>query len=260
MSAFEELIALAPPPVAPSGAPFDWAAAEARLGTALPADWKAYCDAYGHGGFDNGWGWYPLTPFAPDAEDDLVAGHWRDLLADAEPDRRLVPEPGGVLPFLYSELKHVFWWRTGGPPDAWPVLVQGDFGWHDELELTATELLLGVLRGELLGGEEDGVRAVTFFARGSRVAGPHRPFVIAGSGVEAGRSFVTLDLGGALGGARGARLEELFAALDPAVRGAILRAEAHRSEEVLFVRSQADVEPVSAAVQAWADRVSGWEG
>ena len=82
MRGLDEIRALVSPPASPAGAPFDWAKAESVLGTALPADYKAYCDTYGHGGFFNGWSWGPLTPFTRDREGDLTSTYWRDLLSD----------------------------------------------------------------------------------------------------------------------------------------------------------------------------------
>lgn len=267
MSGLQELIGLTPPPDAPEGAPFDWVAAEAVLETALPADYKAYCDRYGHGTFNNGWGWFPLTPFAQHAADDLVSTYWRDLLADTNHGKRPFPEPNGVLPFAYSGLKYSFWWLTVGPPDRWPVLFEDDAGtWH-QLELTATELLARALRDELFpiaDGDERTELAVTFSRFAPFTPQPRPPFVIGGYGTICLGSgapedpHVDLDLAGALGGTRQARLNELLAALEPSLRAMIVRAEAKRSMEVLHVRHRADCEPVCAAVQAWADRVSGW--
>jgi hypothetical protein len=42
------------------------------------------------------------------------------------------------------------------------------------------------------------------------------------------------------------------------MRATIVRAAAMRSKEVLHVRAREDIDSASAAVQAWADRVSGW--
>jgi hypothetical protein len=69
---------------------------------------------------------------------------------------------------------------------------------------------------------------------------------------------VHLDLADALGGTREQRLAELLAALDGSIRTRIIRAEANRSEELLYVRSSEDFDPICEAVQAWADGVTGW--
>jgi hypothetical protein len=257
MRALEALIELAPPPATPQGAPFDWDAAEAVVGSSLPADYKAYCDAYGHGGFDNGWGWRPFAPFAQDPAHDLVSTYWRDMLADHVREQRPFPEPGGVLPFAICELKYGFWWLTDGPPDGWPVLVEDDGGtWH-RFELTATEVLILALRDRLFDGAGDPRRA-TFHSSAQRTPKPQQPFVISSYGTAGEGHHVTLDLAGGLGGTRRARLDELLAALEPSLRARIMHAEAKRSMEVLLVRSRADIEPLCVAVQAWADRVSGW--
>lgn len=84
------------------------------LGTALPSDYKAYCDHSGHGCFFNGWGWSPLTPSTRGADDALTGTYWRDLIADHDDEQRPFPEPGGVLPFAFSELNWNLGWRTVG--------------------------------------------------------------------------------------------------------------------------------------------------
>src|SRR5690349_20669562 len=156
MIAVAALADFVPPPEAPYGPPFDWPAVYAKVGTELPADYRAFCDLYGHGTFHNGWLWAPLTPFAPDVEDDLVATYWRDLLADHPREHRPFPEVGGLLPVAYSELKYTFWWQTGGPPDGWPVLVENDGGCWRRFEEPATEILLRTFKRELFSGTHDG--------------------------------------------------------------------------------------------------------
>lgn len=60
------------PPKRPVGAPFDWPAVEQRLGSALPQDYRRYCDAYGHGGFAAFWSLDVLTPGCPETDLDLL--------------------------------------------------------------------------------------------------------------------------------------------------------------------------------------------
>jgi hypothetical protein len=101
---------------------------------------------------------------------------------------------------------------------------------------------------------------VTFFSHPEVRRERHKPFAVTGSG-SSRESFdgdevfyVQLDLGGT----RRGRLDELLAALDGSVRERIVRAAANRSREVLYAHSRDDFELVREAVQAWADRVSGW--
>jgi len=260
LSALQELVELVPPPVAPQGAPFDWPAAESALGTALPSDYKAFCDAYGHGTFFNGWLWAPHTPHAPSGDGDLLSSYWLDILADVETEYRPYPEPGGVLPFLTSELNYLFAWRTVGPSDSWPVLVQTDGSdWH-HFERTATGMLLSALRDQLFDPpQRESDLEVTFASACTRPAAPAEPFVLRGHGyISSEGHYVTLDLAGALGGSRRAQLDELLAALEPADRARIVRATAKRSGEVLHVRGKRDIDPLQRAVQDWANRRAGW--
>jgi hypothetical protein len=67
--------------------------------------------------------------------------------------------------------------------------------------------------------------------------------------------YIELDLAGALGGTRQGRLDELLAALNDSVRQRIVRTQAKRSHERLYVHSRNDFAAVRPAVQAWVDHV-----
>ncbi|MFJ9413823.1 SMI1/KNR4 family protein [Streptomyces sp. NPDC101227] len=109
--------------------PIDWAAAEARLGTALPRDYKRLAELFGRGAFDG-----YLDVHLPDgSRSDLVrhaerlaewaAAHGNGLW---EP-HRLYPAPGGLLQWASSEQADGFYWLTEGPdPDKWPILASED--------------------------------------------------------------------------------------------------------------------------------------
>ena len=282
MTALETLITLVAPPAAPAGAPFDWHSIEARMGTRLPRDYKAYCDTYGHGLFFANWNLYPLTPDAPERYHDLAGTFWLDVLADDELERthRPYPEPGGLLAIATSELKHRLWWQTGGEPDEWPVLIQSDYGDYFELEVTATGYIAQFVDGDPYKGwasdaedtepddddededEDEECRPPEFIASGGacEITGRYEPFVITSYGSFNDDRVVELDLGGAFGEPRRALLDELLADLPDKVLKRICGAEAKRSQEVVHVDFERDLEPVRKAIQAWANRRAGYTG
>ncbi|WP_055588041.1 SMI1/KNR4 family protein [Peterkaempfera griseoplana] len=99
----------------------DWAAAEARLGTALPSDYKELIERFGDGTFDG-----YLDIHLP----DRIRRHAEDLAGFAEghgssqwEPYRPFPAPGGLLWWASSEHEQDFCWLTEDPdPDRWPVL------------------------------------------------------------------------------------------------------------------------------------------
>ena len=129
--ALEELARLVPPPAEPAP-PADWAAARAKLGLELPADYRALIDRYGAGTFDD-----ELSVFAPGHPNEHL-----DLLRQA--DRQLwglrylrdqfgtelpfEPEPvaGGLIPWGVTLNGDVLHWHVTEPDDpaAWTVAVQ----------------------------------------------------------------------------------------------------------------------------------------
>ncbi|MFI9235743.1 hypothetical protein [Streptomyces sp. NPDC053079] len=109
----------------------DWAGVEARLGTALPGDYKRLVELFGHGAFD---GYLQLhVPGAGFESADIVLhtewlGEWasRNRSGLWEP-YEVYPASGGLLEWATSEQADQFFWLTEGPdPDKWPILVTED--------------------------------------------------------------------------------------------------------------------------------------
>ncbi|MEU9200812.1 SMI1/KNR4 family protein [Streptomyces sp. NPDC048332] len=120
-----------------SAAAVDRAAVEARLGTALPGDYKELADRFGYGEFDDHLGL--LLPDGPPGSLDLVSFHAFWARTAAEDGGRwwepygLHPAPGGLLQWASTEQRTSFHWLTeADDPDRWPVLVTGeDYAhWH----------------------------------------------------------------------------------------------------------------------------------
>lgn len=100
----------------------DCAAAEERLGTALPSDYKKLVETFGDGAFD---GFLDVRLPADIVKGAEFASGWAKAHGTPswEPHPPF-PEPGGLLPWAGTEHETSFYWITEGPdPDAWPVYV-----------------------------------------------------------------------------------------------------------------------------------------
>lgn len=129
----------------------DWAAVEARMGTALPSDYKRLAEMFGHGAFD---GFLQLhVPGACFESDDLVLhtewlGEWAGTRRTGlwEP-YEVYPAPGGLVEWAGSEQADQFYWLTEDPdPDGWPVLACEDIpdSWR-RFDGTTTEFVYRML-------------------------------------------------------------------------------------------------------------------
>ncbi|MCM2389787.1 SMI1/KNR4 family protein [Streptomyces albipurpureus] len=129
----------------------DWAAAEARLGTALPSDYKWLAEMFGHGAFDE-----YLELFVPGAcfsSRDIIlntkrSGEWaRTNSGDLWEPYDVYPAPGGLLEWAHSEQADQFFWLTEGlDPDRWPILATPDLpdSWV-RFDGTTTEFIYRIL-------------------------------------------------------------------------------------------------------------------
>jgi hypothetical protein len=128
----EQVTAVLTPPPSPVETPRhaeDWAAAEADLGTPLPADYKAFIEQYGTGVVDDFlWVFNPFSAnehanLASEARGRLDA--LRSLRDEFEVDIRheLFPAVGGLLPFGATANGDVLFWETAGEPRNWTVIV-----------------------------------------------------------------------------------------------------------------------------------------
>jgi hypothetical protein len=156
--ALGRLRSLVPPPARPveTGNPDAWAEVEAELGTALPADYRAFTNAYGSGRFDD-FLWL-FNPFAPVGPGNLVDEKTTTLDAYARtrsrfPDRLPLPpfpEPGGVLPLGRTDNGDELYWITEGQADQWHVLVLASRATRQERHrMSVTAFLAALLAGHL---------------------------------------------------------------------------------------------------------------
>jgi len=122
--------------------------------THLPSDFARLLETYGAGAFnefvaifsvDNANRLYDIVAQTRDFA-ELMYEIYEDLHDDWLP-YRFWPESAGLLQWGERGIE-TFFWLTDGHPDQWPVLIVRDTEQiYERLDLTATELLLGLVRG-----------------------------------------------------------------------------------------------------------------
>lgn len=156
------LRAIAPPPAVPkeTGTPKTWDKVEQRLGIPLPAEYKAFIDHYGTGGFD---GFIDLyNPFAANDYYNLFqaldahhqASRRTQFLADsgwtAVRPFELYPAPNGLVPWgTTPDFGLALFWQTGNPPQTWPTVFYNlRNGEYEVWKLPCTGFLAEILSGK----------------------------------------------------------------------------------------------------------------
>lgn len=147
----DKLKKIVPPPTQPSG-PADFAAAwrggEEALGTKLPADFRALCEAYGSGNFSGLHLFNPSSPASVKAVGKV--GGW--IKASGGGEYAVFPQKPGLLPVLMDDVPRYVCYLTEGKPDNWPVVVC-DAGVGVGLDYTRYDLPLTALLASLFRGE-----------------------------------------------------------------------------------------------------------
>lgn len=116
----------------------DWAVAEARLGTGLPADFRLLAEVYPPLVFGDYLSFHTPQPGAEEAWAEGADEEAEDVadLIDTEglgAVAAVYPAPGGLLAWGSSQHGDTFLWTTGGSgPGAWTVTVGTHSGgwWH----------------------------------------------------------------------------------------------------------------------------------
>lgn len=126
----------------------DWGDVEARLGTPVPADFRAFAAAYGPIELDEYLAiWSPAGDEVPYHIRNVA---WMRASRDGNPASapyRFWPEPQGLLWWAMSRAGDHFFWDPAGSddPDTWPVIARfGYHRWH-RFDLTATDLLWAMI-------------------------------------------------------------------------------------------------------------------
>ncbi|MBX3481976.1 SMI1/KNR4 family protein [Phenylobacterium sp.] len=148
------LLRVVPPPERP-GDPFPgpWRDIEAKLGTALPSDYKAFVRAYGRGKFmGHIWIWTPRAWDPYDRLESMAPTVLKLFREDEDFTFPLWPEPGGLLPFGSTLDGDYLAWTTYGSPDDWTVTVLDRGMGYQEAHTYGcgmTDFLAGVATGEI---------------------------------------------------------------------------------------------------------------
>ncbi|MEI8574477.1 SMI1/KNR4 family protein [Methylomonas sp. LW13] len=154
----ERVKSILSPPSRPTDVPKNevWGEIEARIGTLLPSDYKAFIKQYGTGRIAN-FLWI-FNPFSRNENLNLVAqlDRQRDVFSDLESfgevlPYKLFPEDGGIFPFAMTDNGDVLFWRTGANPEQWGIVINDARSpeWQ-EFALTFGEFLFELLSGRLV--------------------------------------------------------------------------------------------------------------
>lgn len=248
-------------------APPDWAAVTARLGTALPAGYRRFCERWGRVRIND-----DLNVEAP-ADDErsglvgFVRSHsaiHRDLRDDLGAGPALWPEPGGLLPWGWLDDGTTVLWSPVGEPDMWTVVLRRDdeqAGDHGQLTDTGQRSLAFV--ADWVARSQHDRLDVTFVdADRTRWMGRGEPDdVDLGADREGDHWHLFLTLGDVLELPRERALEGFLAHLEverPRLREAIVESRVRHSREELIVsggwRSQRRCQQIRDAAIRYADR------
>lgn len=126
MTAQDDLARVVEPPRRSLAASVDWAALEARIGTALPSDYRWLVEHYGPGSFDEF-----LHVFQPVATHEAI--RLEHVIEGASWTLDQIRESGEVIPFSNEELlpvaqtdngDSVYWLRRpNDDPEQWTIVV-----------------------------------------------------------------------------------------------------------------------------------------
>ena len=146
-----ELLAVVPPPARPrkGGDQATWQAAEARIGTRLPTDFRDFVLRYGTGVFNDPGRLcvFPRNPLAPDFDSSFRSDReWlremKELAGEDEFPYDVFPRTPGLILWADDDNGCMFFWLTEGHPDRWPVLVTPPRGYFwERFELPMTSFL-----------------------------------------------------------------------------------------------------------------------
>lgn len=146
MDDLETLLELLVPPEEPvgTGTPGEWEELEARMGTALPSDYKAFVSTFGAGSIDKYF--YVLNPFISLYGLEYEVGRQREAhlwVLEYDPQH-----PAGLIPWGMNDQRGNCFWETDAPdPDRWTVFTECDDDWHRFPE-PMTTFLVKVLLGD----------------------------------------------------------------------------------------------------------------
>ena len=135
----------------------DWTQAEQELGASFPNDYKAFVDTYGAGRIDDFLAIY--TPFATRKGTNLFAQlvveqqrfQYIQEAGNEDLPFEVWPATSGLIPVGRDDNGNVLFWKTGGSPDGWTIVVfPARSDRYEEFSMTLVEFLAGVLDRKLV--------------------------------------------------------------------------------------------------------------
>ncbi|MBS0262252.1 MAG: SMI1/KNR4 family protein [Planctomycetes bacterium] len=155
-----ELMKLVPPPDDPVdvGDARAWAKIQTKLGLQFPADFRAYCDAYGSGAiFDPGR--LSITIHSPLCEiyDKAFESHcsvfreMKEFEGDEFVPYEIYPQSPGLLPWASDDNGNSVLWLTSGAPKDWTTVFNPRGGYKEWYEYSEpmTGFLVKAIRHQL---------------------------------------------------------------------------------------------------------------
>lgn len=161
MNAFDQLVAIWPPPNPPAGScnEADWGRASASLPVLPPLDYRRFLEVYGTGYVginDIDPHWLVLrSPARANGYAELVEGFQASTRQLNECKRvsaksfpfPVLPETGGLFPFAHDSCGFEYYWLTQGAPEDWKVFLDPDLGELENLGISFSELMLSFVQG-----------------------------------------------------------------------------------------------------------------
>lgn len=164
MNVIDRVRRLVPPPSSPvaAGSLIAFHQVESTLGLALPEDYKLLVTMYGDGQWQEFW--YLLNPFSPNPHLNLLQQAPRDdvsgnnllsaerYIRNRHPEypHKIWPEESGIFPWALTDNGGRFFWVIEGPPEEWAsIYYPSRDPDHQELGLSTSEIVAGVLSGDL---------------------------------------------------------------------------------------------------------------
>ncbi|UKD53505.1 SMI1/KNR4 family protein [Amycolatopsis sp. FU40] len=143
----------------------DWAKVESDLGISLPPDYREFAENYPAVNIDDFLNIMHPCSSRPALnlieQSPIIREMWSALWVRAEGDfpYPIFPADGGLFPWAYNDENGFYFWKTGGAPSTWTVVVVEALQWWEHpggfgefiAGLTAGEIASPVIESEISG-------------------------------------------------------------------------------------------------------------